>query len=245
MAEKPYENRSWINLQIGGGGLLVVLVLLVAVGNRAAENKSLELERLVLKDKAGRVRAELAVQDDGSAGLTLKDREGRDRLEMSIAADELVGYRIFDKNHNQRFETGFYPDGEMRLDFEDGNGIQQISLKTDAEHDSALSFLNKNEKTRLTLGSDAHEVSGMNIYDVEGRRRLTAVVGGPQGGLGIEVYNERTERIINLGNKDRAHGLSLFDGQGKPRFGVGVFDEGQANLNFRDPEGKLIYVAPK
>ena len=51
------------------------------------KNRAAEVEKLVLRDQSGKVRAWLGLLADGSPGLMLTDREGKGGIALSAAAD--------------------------------------------------------------------------------------------------------------------------------------------------------------
>jgi len=78
------EQRVWRGAALGG------LVLLL--GSWARSDEVVSAPRFELVDEAGRVRAELAVDAAGRAGLFVRDGEGRVRAELIHDAEETALY---------------------------------------------------------------------------------------------------------------------------------------------------------
>src|SRR4051794_27808997 len=66
------ENRSWRWL---GTAVLIGATALIAGG--ADQTKVIEAERILLREKGGKIRAVLEVKDDGTPHLALFDKAGK------------------------------------------------------------------------------------------------------------------------------------------------------------------------
>jgi len=70
------------------------------------KNRAAEVEKLVLRDQSGKVRAWLGLLADGSPGLMLTDREGKGGIALSAAADGSTAMGFYDTEGRARAELG-------------------------------------------------------------------------------------------------------------------------------------------
>ncbi len=77
------------------GALVAIGALAVLAGAASRSGEVLRAEKIEMVDGEGKVRAELAIDADGSAGLFLRDREGRVRG-CAIHDDARTGFFALD-----------------------------------------------------------------------------------------------------------------------------------------------------
>ena len=70
------------------------------------KNRAAEVEKLVLRDQSGKVRAWLGLLADGSPGLMFTDREGKGGIALSVAADGSTTMGFYDTAGRARAELG-------------------------------------------------------------------------------------------------------------------------------------------
>jgi len=95
--------------------VLLAAVCLVGAGWSAAEKSVLEATRYVVRDSAGKARAELGVSDDHSAALILRDQSERGRVWVGLSAA-----------------------GAPRLEFRDADGQPVITLEATTQEQLVL-----------------------------------------------------------------------------------------------------------
>src|SRR5947209_3129688 len=94
------ENRRlrWI-----AGGLLVGVVVLgaVAIFGPDRARRTLVAERLVIRDREGRVRASFGLDASGLPGLKIFDRRGLEQIELGIPSEDMSMLSFSDRGSNR------------------------------------------------------------------------------------------------------------------------------------------------
>ena len=130
------------------GALLAcgVVALLAAAGHR---RETLAAERFELVDAEGRVRAEMAIDDDGSAGFFVRDAEDRVRACLVHDAAQAAMY-LFDEAGTIRVGAAQYAHGGggFALHGEETEGAAVLYMKDRA---GSLTFYDAEGKVRAKL----------------------------------------------------------------------------------------------
>ena len=101
-------------------GLLAIAALVVFCG--AQPNRD---EGIVLRDRAGKVRARLGVASDNIVRLSLYDRWGKQRVFLGESGDRdnpTPRLTIKDRQEKVRIRLGFSDNGQARVRLYDANG---------------------------------------------------------------------------------------------------------------------------
>ena len=91
------------------------------VGEVLPKNRTVEAEKVLLRDRQGTVRAWLGLLADGSPGLMLVDREGQGGIALSTAADGAAALGFYDPAGRARVRLAVEADG-ARLILYDPDG---------------------------------------------------------------------------------------------------------------------------
>lgn len=122
------RHRRW---KIGAlAFLLLVGAVLLTGQTRGSEPRTIEVERILLRDPAGKPRAVLEVVPDGSCRLALLDQNGTAHVALGVVADG----------------------SHAGLVLADRNGQACAFFETLPDSSTSLEFLDRNDQTRLTLG---------------------------------------------------------------------------------------------
>jgi hypothetical protein len=97
------ENR-WMR-RIGAVGVAVVAAVFLIGQGKDKELPDLEVRSLKVKDNAGKVRAVLASDTDGTVYLRLRDKDGKPRAGLTLFADS-PSLDLWDKNCETRAVLG-------------------------------------------------------------------------------------------------------------------------------------------
>ncbi len=117
------ENRR---LKVVGSATLLSVAGVLFLGAVAASPKSLEAERIVVRDAQGKARMVLAVGDEGPA-LTFMDQNGKLRAHLGVTK-EGPALDLLDATEHPRAELMLADDHGPTLNFYDAKGAQ-VSLK--------------------------------------------------------------------------------------------------------------------
>ena len=82
----------------------------------------LRVKRLCVVDENDKIRAVMAVGNDGSPGLGMIDEGGKERVMLAVAKDGSVGLVLKDEKGKNRAVMTLAPDGSPALCLKDNKG---------------------------------------------------------------------------------------------------------------------------
>lgn len=178
---------------------LTVLILAGLVIGAAREHpRTLDAERITLRDKAGKVRAEFIADRDGPR-LTLFDGEGIERLACHAADDGTTTLNLVtlsrDRGPSRSIKLRTATDGWSTLSFTDAAKQERLAVGLGYDGEPRLRMYTKDGNARVTLGSDMSGRVDCILHDAGGSER--AVIRSGPGGTAT---------------------FTLYDGEGKPIF---------------------------
>lgn len=152
----------------------------------------LRVHNLLIVDEEGRVRAQIGVAPDGSAGFVIKDTAGTDRIllggtpdetdwsvsvhdaagqhgaSMGVSSVEGVGVSLMMPGGKTEFSFGVTPDGKgTGLELTDQNGTGRITLGTGTEW-TGIAMKDQNDMLRTATGMGADDKPYSMYYDADG-----------------------------------------------------------------------------
>jgi hypothetical protein len=161
-----------------------------------------EAERVVIRDREGRVRMDMGTWKDGSPRLLFAGASGTPRLELKVGADEAPFIELLDENM------------KVRLSMDVGTTGPTLSVRDKDE----------NPRVVMMLGKDGSP--GLSLQDESGKHRLLAgLVGNNMSGLTFTDSNEKGRMEVGI-NKDGLPVLSFMDKDGVVRFEIHLDKEG-------------------
>ena len=93
------------------------------VGEVLPKNRTVEAEKVLLRDRQGTVRAWLGLLADGSPGLMLVDREGQGGIALSAAADGAAALGFYDPAGRARVRLAVETDGARLVLYDPGGRV--------------------------------------------------------------------------------------------------------------------------
>jgi hypothetical protein len=87
------------------------------------KNRTVEAEKVLLRDRQGTVRAWLGLLADGSPGLMLVDREGQGGIALSAAADGAAALGFYDPAGRARVRLAVETDGARLVLYDPGGRV--------------------------------------------------------------------------------------------------------------------------
>lgn len=173
-------------------GLLgLVALIAVAVGATGQDARSLDAERITLRDEAGRVRAELVADKQGPS-LTLFDAEAKERLRLHAADDGTTTLSLATPARGEvpsrsiAFRTAL--DGWSTLAFTDSAKQERLALGLGYDGEPRLRMYTKDGRARVSLGSDMSGRVDCILHDASGSERAV-IRSGPGGAATFTVYD--------------------------------------------------------
>jgi hypothetical protein len=198
------------------GGLLFAMVAVCATLLAAQERpgvRTLEAERILLKDVKGRVRADLGLDKNG-VRLVLNDENEKVRLNAAVF-NEGPGIALFDENGAVRYtvsqssrgpsmvlnDENQKPRAVMRL-FKEGPGlafidekeIDRLVLSYTKGNGASMDMFEAGKQLLLALRA-RNGVNGLAIFDDSGRPRA-AIVDSAKNGPRIELLDENEQPVF-------------------------------------------------
>jgi hypothetical protein len=147
------QNRQ---LKMVGGMVLALAVAGMVMGQALPSARVVEAEGFVLKDAAGKVRAELSVDGEG-AKLLLGSENGKSRAMLNVDKDG-PALTLFDENAKLRAWLAVFKDGP-RLALRDESEKVRVGLSVDGDR-PRLRLYDEKSKTRAVLGPTELETTG-------------------------------------------------------------------------------------
>jgi hypothetical protein len=161
------QNR-W--LKRGGLAALVIVGTALLLGNRfQANDKTLEVERLVVRDSFGRQRAAVNVTkgEDPAIALVLYDENERPRAGLGVNKDG-PGLYFTDPNGKHRAVIAKNNDG-IGLDLLDEEGRPRMDFRA-TDKGMGITMRDEGGTRRLALLMDK-DIPGLVLYDADGKAR--------------------------------------------------------------------------
>ena len=154
----------WLNVVVGTG----IAVLLM--GLAAPRTQTVEAQKLVLRDKAGKVRVSIGETADGEWGLTLYASDGKPRAHLQL-----------DESDEPQLDLRAGGNTRATLDAVSGLGLINAEGRRRAVlgingGDPALELADKQGRLRLALRAD--EAASVNLYDDQTISRIFLGFGG-------------------------------------------------------------------
>ena len=180
-------------------GLLgLVAIITVAVGATREEARSLDAERITLRDKAGKVRAEFIADGSGPA-LTLFDTESRERLRLHAADDGTTTLSLTTPARGQalsrsiKFRTAL--DGWSTVLFTDSAKQERLAIGLGYDGEPRLRMYTSDGKACMSLGSDRSGRVDCILHDAGGSERAV-IRSGPGGATTFAIYDDEGKPIF-------------------------------------------------
>lgn len=159
--------------------------------------------------------------------------------------DEIVGrcITIVDEKGTKRAAFGIMPDGILRLELRDQAGEVRTWATPDLVGTPGIAIVGKPEKPLIELGSLNEKIPILVLRDSSGARRIGAAVGA-DGTASLLLSNAhgktRCELTVNKSGEPR---IVVKDARAKHRATVSVQPDGTAALDFWDANGRVRLTA--
>jgi len=267
VAERRYRRLRWrsaftgllslLALVVGAAALLApynaqVRTQLDRILRRAdiavPQSATLEAERLVLRDAAGDMRAELAPRKDGTLAFALYDTHGNLRTELSVDAGGLGGFRLAGENgqpglvvtpKSLRFAdtdgAAFLASTSLGLTaWGVGDARSGVWIGTRPDGTSAVNLADRQGRTRAGVALKGDGSPSLTLNDQEGR--TGAVLDVPADGARLGLFSEGTPRAA-MGYGAGGPQLGLYGADGKERAALRYLNDGTSGVFLLDAEG--------
>lgn len=195
--------------------------------------KVLTAEKLIVTDKDGKPRAQLAVSEDGEPRLDLAGKSGTPRATLALTKEDGAEVRLNGKDGGPRLRLAVTGKDAPRLDFtmeRDGRALASLGLSPEGWPELRLKGKDGNAGVTLTFVDGTPRVL---LEDKKGH--VNAVLSAAEEKAGLIFYQ---------GGKPRAgltlDGLDLINAEGQPRVRLEVLDTGEPRLTMKDKDGRRL-----
>ena len=104
-----------------GAAVIVIAVSMLLMG-QAAATRTVEANAFILKDRAGKVRAEWSFSSSGQPELFMRDAKGQERVVLGLNYYGQPDISVFDANGKERITVDMSSDGQPELGVMDTKG---------------------------------------------------------------------------------------------------------------------------
>jgi hypothetical protein len=179
------ENRTlrWI-----AGGLLVALLAAGALAmlSRDRGGRTLEAQKLVIRDKEGRIRGSFGVDHIGLPALKILDKRGNEQIELGVPSEDTSSLAFYDRGA-ARILLDTSIEGTTNLRIFDQAQMMQSAVVVKPDGAAELTIGHGKRAMTLTFPPDGQPV--VITTDAQGRpverpmATLAAMTGEPSGSV--------------------------------------------------------------
>lgn len=199
---------------VGGGVVALGLAAAMRVGSPnayAAGNNVMRAQGIELDDAAGKKRAELVVQPDGSPFLRLFDISGQVRLGLGVLHDGSPMVALLDASGRAQASLSVLPGDGARLRLFDSAGQHRASFVVGPDGSPVLVLLDATENVLTLLGlTDGNSILNMGSASNKAGARLSVSPNGNSSLKLIDVTGE-DRAYLSVNGKDHSATLKLPD----------------------------------
>jgi hypothetical protein len=143
------------------------LGLLIVAGSGAwRRERIVDTQALVLRDEAGRIRAHLFTEPDGTTKLALLDSDGRDRVALKACPGDDAALELYDQG---RLRVSVVSDtlGQAAVRVFDRRNQGRASLYVSTDNTAGLELVSKEQ--RVDVATQSQVFGGMLVSAADGR----------------------------------------------------------------------------
>ena len=149
--------------------LTVGVYLAYAAGQASADHERiLRAHRYEVVDHAGKLRASLASEKDGSTRLALLDSQGHSQVVAEQLPDGRAQLYLADPKGKRRILLAVAPDGQPRIALADTDGTERIIFTTETKGPASLKLCDAAGKPRSLLSAAADGATELSLQDPQG-----------------------------------------------------------------------------
>lgn len=238
MVKQEYGRVVVLGLLAGlVGGLLGGRVLhtdSVIAQEGAPRSQIVTVRQLIVTDKDGNPRVQLAVSDAGEPRLDFLNKDGRSIASFGLTQEGTPDLRLNAKDGAPRIRLALLTKGDPRLDFtmdQEGKPVASFGVSPDGWPNLRLGGKEGNAGTTLTfLGGNPRIL----LEDTKGE--VNTVLAAAPDKAALVLYKDgkaRTSLALD--------GLGLVSAEGKPRARLELMEGGEPRLTLKDKEGRRMF----
>jgi hypothetical protein len=161
--------RQNLRLRRFGVAFLIASVSLVAIGARRENERTIEAERIILRDRAGNARAVIGVDERNDVSFVMNDERGTARAVL-FAKDGGAAFALNDQRGHRRVSMGITPTDNPAIVISTEEGHAQVSMTAHKEVGPRLTIHDmKGEAIRVSMGVWPNSHAYMAVLDEKGK----------------------------------------------------------------------------
>ena len=197
-----------------------------------AETRVVEAGQFILRDAEGKMRAELALRDDGALNLNLYDKDAHPRAGLGVSPEGPASLWVADDDGRAtltptRLDVASPAAGKAML--------SRVSLGVRADGTPSVSLADRDGKSRAAMLVQPDGSPNLALYDRDGRNG--ALLDVPADGARLGLFKNGVARA-GLGYGPGGSRMGLYAGDGTERATLALTDDGATGMVFRDAGGK-------
>jgi hypothetical protein len=254
--------RKCLRWRLAGGIAALGGAILLFVGGAplARDARTVEGERFVLRDAAGKTRLLIGVGEGGPPFLRFFDGEGKARLELGLRGDGSADVSLLGRDEHPlaQLNSGAGDSSQLLLAGQKGRGI--IGLQTTPEGAGAVTGYGKDGSVRFMVFVAPDGAPSLNFFDQPERPRLTLdlrsgepnlKLTGDDGKPGVLLSVTKDGPLLGLQDKGQRNtlGLAIHPVGGASLYGhnkdrgnnlyLGVHQDGTSQLTFSEQDERM------
>lgn len=173
------------------------LFALVSTGAGQDRAKTIDVERILLRDPSGKLQAELRACT-GESGFVICDPEENDRLRLRCSGDGSTTLSLTPRagrGTQRRIDLHAGSNGWSWLSFSDAND-QRLTLGLAYDGEPQLRMYNRDREPRVGLGSDMSGRAELVVHDASGNERLV-LRASPDGSPTLKLYDGEGHAVFS------------------------------------------------
>ena len=238
---EPLEKLERQNRRLKRAGLLALTAVgaLLLMGQATPKSRTIEAEKFVLKDSAGKTRAVLSMILD-EPGLAIYDEKGIKRADLFVTPNG-PGLALYNEAGTLQTALTAYKGVNGLLSY-NHDGTPSTVLGEE-ETGAALRLFDADGKPHIEL-STTDQAPQMSFRDAAGKERAVMYLEPHSGSPSIAFYDQREKIMTALYAGDIGPTLRLNDPDENPRVELGVNKDGAPSLHMWDAKGKVTWSTP-
>jgi len=228
------------NRRVKRMGLLALTAVgaVLVVGQAAPKTRTIEAEKFVLVDSAGKIRAELSMMLDRPS-LVMLDEEGKARADLSVEPD---GPRLALSNEAGKLQTELTAYKGLNGLLTYNHAGTASTLLGQGEAGPALEIFDADGKPHFRFWS-TNQAPQMSFRDAGGKERAVMYLEPHSGSPSIAFYDQREKVMAAFFAGEMGPHLALNDADGNRRVELAVKD-GAPTLHMQDAKGNVTWSTP-
>ncbi len=218
------------------------LLLIILISGAVPGAKTLEAEKMVLRDTGGNARISMDLDDEGEPSLKFLDKNGQIRTRLALSPDGAIGFAFNDQNGSARIAMSLDSKGLPLISLQDKEKRPQIRMQVTKEGKPMFFFgAAKNGWPLIAMLARPNGGVSLDFRGQDGSSKLSTVI-SPDG-LPSTAYFKDEQARMSLSISSEGFPMIFLSGENdKTRIAITASDH-SSNITCYDKEGKARIVS--